>query len=91
MCICLRPWLNSAFLYEIFAPFGKQGNEPQMDTDAHESESDLTRAVIGAAFEISKVLAAGFLEKVYERALIRELALRGLATKAQVSTLPTNI
>jgi GxxExxY protein len=30
-------------------------------------------------------LGAGFLEKVYERALIRELALRGVAAKAQVS------
>ncbi|HZQ50727.1 MAG TPA: GxxExxY protein [Bryobacteraceae bacterium] len=56
-----------------------------MDTDAHGSEAHLTEAVIGAAFEISKVLGAGFLEKVYERALIRELALRGVSVKAQVS------
>jgi GxxExxY protein len=48
-------------------------------------ESDLTEAVIGAAFEISKVLGAGFLEKVYERALMYELVLRGLNVKAQVS------
>jgi GxxExxY protein len=56
-----------------------------MDTDAHGLKQDLTEAVIGSAFEISKVLGAGFLEKVYERALIRELALRGLSAKAQVS------
>jgi GxxExxY protein len=57
-----------------------------MDTDAHElRESDLTETVIGSAFEISKVLGAGFLEKVYERALIRELMLRGISAKAQVS------
>jgi hypothetical protein len=43
-------------------------------TDAH--ESDFTEAVIGAAFEVANVLGAGFLEKVYERALMRELALR---------------
>jgi GxxExxY protein len=56
-----------------------------MDTDAHElRESDLTETVIGSAFEISKVLGAGFLEKVYERALIRELMLRGLSAKPQV-------
>jgi GxxExxY protein len=30
-------------------------------------------------------VGAGFLEKVYERALARELALRGLAVKSQVS------
>jgi GxxExxY protein len=57
-----------------------------MDTDAHRlEESALTKTVIGSAFEISKVLGAGFLEKVYERALIRELTLRGVIAKAQVS------
>ena len=55
-----------------------------MDTDTHGSESELTEAVIGAAFEVANVLGAGFLEKVYERALIRELALRGVNAKAQV-------
>ena len=56
-----------------------------MATDAHEWESDLTEAVIGAAFEVANVIGAGFLEKVYERALIYELALRGVSAKAQVS------
>ena len=56
-----------------------------MDTDAHGSESGLTEVVIGSAFEISRVLGAGFLEKVYERAMIRELKLRGVSAKAQVS------
>src|SRR5579863_661658 len=56
-----------------------------MDTDAHGSESDLTEAVIGSAFEVANVLGAGFMEKVYERALVRELALRGVNAKAQVS------
>jgi GxxExxY protein len=57
-----------------------------MDTDAHGlQDSDLTETVIGCAFEISKVLGAGFLEKVYERALILELTLRGVSAKAQVS------
>ena len=56
-----------------------------MDTDGHKSESDLTEAVIGSAFEVANVLGAGFLERVYERALIRELAFRGVSAKAQVS------
>jgi GxxExxY protein len=56
-----------------------------MHTDAHELEPDLTGVVIGAAFEVVNLLGAGFLEKVYERALIRELALRGVSAKAQVS------
>jgi GxxExxY protein len=56
-----------------------------MDTDNHTSDSDLTEAVIGSAFEVANVLGAGFLEKVYERALIRELALRGVTAKSQIS------
>jgi GxxExxY protein len=54
-----------------------------MNTDEHGWKTELTEAVIGAALEVSNVLGAGFLEKVYERALIRELTLRGLGVKAQ--------
>ena len=56
-----------------------------MDTDGHGSEMDLTDGVIGSAFEVANALGSGFLEKVYERALIWELSLRGLSAKAQVS------
>src|SRR5260370_17855758 len=48
-------------------------------------DTDLTEGVIGSAFEVANALGSGFLEKVYERALIRELSLRGLSAKAQVS------
>ena len=44
----------------------------------------LIERVIGAAFEVSNVLGPGFLEKVYERALLKELALLGLSAQAQV-------
>jgi GxxExxY protein len=53
-----------------------------MNTDEHGWEN-LAEAIIGAAFEVSNVLGAGFLEKVYERALLQELSLRGLKAKAQ--------
>jgi GxxExxY protein len=54
-----------------------------MHTNSHESDLDaVVETVIGAAYEVSNVLGAGFLEKVYERALTRELALRGLAVKS---------
>lgn len=43
----------------------------------------LTERVLAAAFEVSNTLGAGFLEKVYERALLRELALRGISATAQ--------
>jgi GxxExxY protein len=56
---------------------------PQMDTDAHGCSDSLTERVIGAAFEVSNVLGPGFLEKVYERALLKELALRGIDAKGQ--------
>ena len=44
----------------------------------------LTEQVLGAVFEVSNILGAGFLEKVYERALLRELHLRGLRATSQV-------
>ena len=47
--------------------------------------NSLTGAVIGVAYEVSNTLGAGFLEKLYERALVNELALRGIAAVTQVS------
>ena len=46
--------------------------------------NSLTEAVLGAAFEVSNTLGAGFLEKIYERALVNELALRGITAATQV-------
>jgi GxxExxY protein len=43
----------------------------------------LVEKVVGAAYEVSNVLGAGFLEKIYERALIEELRLGGLRVAAQ--------
>jgi GxxExxY protein len=45
----------------------------------------LVRVVIGAAYEVSNTLGCGFLEKVYERALVRELEVRGLLVHRQVA------
>jgi GxxExxY protein len=44
----------------------------------------LLRLVVGACYEVSNVLGSGFLEKVYERALCEELALRGVRVESQV-------
>jgi len=46
--------------------------------------NSLTEAVIGAAYEVANTLGAGFLEKLYERALRKELTLRGLSVTSQV-------
>jgi GxxExxY protein len=45
----------------------------------------LTERVLGAIFEISNTLGAGFLEKVYQRALLTELRLRGIRVTAEAS------
>jgi GxxExxY protein len=48
------------------------------------SHSNVTGEVLGAAFEVHRVLGAGFLEKVYEAALIHELQLRGMQVQNQI-------
>jgi GxxExxY protein len=55
-----------------------------MNTDEHGFDS-LTERVIGAVFEVSNTLGAGFLEKVYQRALLTELGLRGIRATAETS------
>ena len=45
----------------------------------------LVKHVVGAAYEVSNILGGGFLEKVYERALARELAMRGLSLRTQAT------
>jgi GxxExxY protein len=43
----------------------------------------LSRQVISAAIEVHRVLGPGLLESIYERCLIRELELRGIASISQ--------
>ena len=45
---------------------------------------DLAKTVVGAAYKVSNTLGAGFLEKVYERSLARELILSGFDVESQV-------
>ncbi len=45
----------------------------------------LTESVLSAIFEVSNTLGAGFLEKVYQRALLQELTLRGISAVSQAS------
>ena len=54
---------------------------PQVEPDY--PHQDLTRQVIGAAFEVHRELGPGFLEKVYETALVRELEASGIAAVPQ--------
>jgi GxxExxY protein len=45
---------------------------------------DLTERIIGCAYAVSNGLGAGFLESVYEKALIHELRKAGLKAEQQV-------
>ena len=57
---------------------------PKGNRDADERRlNTLSEKIIGAAFEVSNFLGAGFLEKVYENALNVELNLIGLKTIQQ--------
>ncbi|MCX5811361.1 MAG: GxxExxY protein [Proteobacteria bacterium] len=46
--------------------------------------NEITYIINGAVFEVNRVLGPGFLEKVYENALLVELEQRGLAAESQV-------
>lgn len=56
-----------------------EGIDRAMDID------ELTYLINGAVFEVNRVLGSGFLEKVYENALMLELGKIGLNAENQVS------
>jgi GxxExxY protein len=58
---------------------------PLMNTDERGFSDSRTEHVLGAIFEVSDTLGAGFLEKVYECPLLTELGLRGIRANAQAS------
>ena len=45
--------------------------------------NELTYLINGAIFEVNRILGPGFLEKVYENALLMELQARGISAVAQ--------
>src|SRR6516165_4777812 len=55
-----------------------------MNEEERESLNELATKVIGAVYEVSNILGVGFLEAVYERALVKELRLRGISARRQV-------
>jgi PD-(D/E)XK nuclease superfamily len=55
----------------------------ELEPDERASLEALVETVVGAAYEVSNVLGAGFLDKIYERTLIEELSSRDLRVKAQ--------
>lgn len=65
-------------------------DEPQMNTDKHRERpietDELTQIIIGCAMVVSNKLGVGFLEKVYENALVIELKRAGLQVDQQQPT-----
>lgn len=55
------------------------------EPNERQSLDSLTDSVLNAVFEVANTLGAGFLEKVYERALSKELKLRGMRAATQPS------
>ena len=57
-----------------------------MNTDFNRENLDkITEAIIGCAFDVMSVLGSGFLEKVYENALVHEIRKIGLIVFQQHS------
>src|SRR6266496_1230145 len=56
-----------------------------MNANNNTDLNSLSEKVLGAVFEVSNTLGAGYLEKVYQRALLRELSLRGIRATTEAS------
>jgi GxxExxY protein len=72
------------FTLLIAFPMDFEDKKPPMHTDARRWELDrLTERIIGCAFRVGNDLGCGFLEKVYENALVHELRKTGLFVQQQ--------
>ncbi len=60
--------------------FNMDGQDMQDSNLKHE---ELTRIIIGCAFDVINELGAGFLESVYEKALLLALRQKGLSVRSQ--------
>src|SRR3989338_4846084 len=56
--------------------------KPQINADGRGLE-EITGRIIGRAYTVSNTLGCGFLEKVYENALVHELRKAGLTVEQQ--------
>lgn len=56
----------------------------RIDNQLDEQTEELIRNIIGAAIEVHRELGPGYLEKVYEQAMVLELNRRGISCATQV-------
>jgi len=54
------------------------------DADRNYVHAELTREIIGCAYKVFNTLGAGFLEKIYENAMVIELEKAGFQVQQQV-------
>ena len=71
--------ISGAAPESIILPRMKHGLNRHMNLEAE----DITGKIIGAAFEVYRVLGYGFLEKVYQKALQAELQRAGLKAELE--------
>src|SRR5206468_4757558 len=67
------------------APVMIQHEDTKDTKSTKEKALGVSHAVIGAAIEVHRHLGPGLLESIYEKALCRELWLRGLPAERQVA------
>lgn len=74
--------IQSGDLYSLYRPIRKGGSASKFgQTYRPLIFKDLTHKIIGAALEVYKILGYGFIEDVYEKALLKEFELRGIPAK----------
>ena len=61
-----------------------EGTKNTKDTKEREQALRLSHEAIGAAIEVHRLTGPGLLESIYEAALCKELALRGISCERQV-------
>jgi len=54
------------------------------DADRNYVHAELTREIIGCAYRVFNILGAGFLEKIYENAMVIELRKQGFQVQQQI-------
>jgi GxxExxY protein len=65
---------------------GTAEGQPPMHADARRYETDkVTETIVGCAYKVCNTLGCGFVEKVYENALVLELRKSGLKVEQQRS------
>jgi len=75
--------LNLIFLPNIISRGERRMNDVIDQKEKQLVFKDLTHKIIGAALEVYKILGYGFIQDVYEQALLKEFEIRGISAKSR--------